>query len=148
MNATFRQNIIFGQPEDEARLHEIIKACCLEPDLEMLPSGAQTEIGEKGINLSGGQKARVSLARAAYFGADIVLMDDSLSAVDSHVGKELLDNCLLRGPLADKTRVLVTNALHVLDKTDYIYVMDEGAIVEQGTYVVSIFRSASLVTSS
>ncbi|KAM5532133.1 hypothetical protein V8D89_014226 [Ganoderma adspersum] len=134
MNATFCQNIIFGQPEDEACLREIIKACCLEPDLEMLPNGAQTEIGEKGINLSGGQKARVSLARAAYFGADIVLMDDSLSAVDSHVGKKLLDNCLLRGPLADKTRVLVTHALHVLDKTDYIYVMDEGAIVEQGTY--------------
>ncbi|PIL27466.1 ATP-binding cassette transporter [Ganoderma sinense ZZ0214-1] len=135
MNATLRQNIIFGQPEDEARLREVIKACCLEPDLEMLPDGAQTEIGEKGINLSGGQKARVSLARAAYFGADIVLMDDSLSAVDSHVGKKLLDNCLLRGPLADKTRVLVTHALHVLDKTDYIYVMDEGAIAEQGTYV-------------
>ena len=63
-------------------------------------------------------------------------MDDALSAVDSHVGKRLLDNCLLRGPLADKTRVLVTHALHVLDKTDYIYVMNEGVIVEQGTYAV------------
>ena len=118
------------------RFREIVKACCLEPDLEMLPNGEETEIGEKGINLSGGQKARVSLARAAYSGADIVLMDDSLSAVDSHVGKKLLDRCLLHGPLADKTRVLVTHALHVLDKTDYIYVMDEGAIVEQGTYAV------------
>ena len=136
MNATFRQNIIFGQPEDEARLHEIIKACCLEPDLKMLPNGEETEIGEKGINLSGGQKARVSLARAAYSDADIVLMDDSLSAVDAYVGKTLLDTLLLRGPLAGKTRVLVTHALHVLDKTDYIYVMDEGAIVEQGTYAV------------
>ncbi|KAI1798260.1 multidrug resistance-associated ABC transporter [Ganoderma leucocontextum] len=134
MNATLRQNIIFGQPEDDARFHDIIKACCLEPDLEMLPNGEQTEIGEKGINLSGGQKARVSLARAAYSGADIVLMDDSLSAVDSHVGKKLLDNCLLRGPLADKTRVLVTHTLHVLDKTDYIYVMDEGVVAEEGTY--------------
>ena len=102
----------------------------------MLPNGEHTEIGEKGINLSGGQKARVSLARAAYSGADIVLMDDSLSAVDSHVGKKLLDGCLLQGPLANKTRVLVTHALHVLDKTDYIYVMDEGVIVEQGTYAV------------
>ena len=139
MNATFRQNVVFGQPEDEARLREIIEACCLEPDLDMLPNGAETEIGEKGINLSGGQKARVSLARAAYFGADIVIMDDSLSAVDSHVGKKLLDNYLLRGPLADKTRVLVTHALHVLDKTDYIYAMDEGVITEQGTYAVRIF---------
>ncbi|KAI0646268.1 multidrug resistance-associated ABC transporter [Trametes meyenii] len=134
MNATLRENIIFGQPEDEAKLHEIIKACCLEPDLEMLPDGEETEIGEKGINLSGGQKARVSLARAAYSGAEIVLMDDSLSAVDAYVGKKLLDTCLLNGPLADRTRVLVTHALHVLDKTDYIYVMDEGAVVEQGTY--------------
>ncbi len=103
----------------------------------MLPNGEETEIGEKGINLSGGQKARVSLARAVYSGADIVLMDDSLSAVDSHVGKKLLDGCLLHGPLASRTRVLVTHALHVLDKTDYIYVMDEGRIVEQGTYAVS-----------
>ncbi|TBU42097.1 multidrug resistance-associated ABC transporter [Dichomitus squalens] len=134
MNATLRENVLFGQPEDEARFREIVQACCLEPDLEMLPNGEDTEIGEKGINLSGGQKARVSLARAAYSGADIVLMDDSLSAVDSHVGKRLLDNCLLRGPLADKTRVLVTHALHVLDKTDYIYVMDEGVIVEEGSY--------------
>ena len=153
MNATLRQNIIFGQEEDEnkyanyfftalptnvshCRLREIIKACCLEPDLKMLPNGEETEIGEKGINLSGGQKARVSLARAAYSDAEIVLMDDSLSAVDAYVGKTLLDTLLLRGPLAGKTRVLVTHALHVLDKTDYIYVMDEGAIVEQGTYAV------------
>ena len=103
----------------------------------MLPSGEATEIGEKGINLSGGQRARVSLARATYSGADIVLMDDSLSAVDSYVGKKLLDNCLLHGPLASKTRVLVTHALHVLDKSDHIYVMDEGVIVEQGSYSVS-----------
>ena len=118
------------------RLREIIKACCLEPDLEMLPDGEETEIGEKGINLSGGQKARVSLARAAYSDAEIVLMDDSLSAVDAYVGKTLLDTLLLNGPLSNKTRVLVTHALHVLDKTDYIYVMDEGVIVEQGTYNV------------
>lgn len=106
-----------------ARFRSIIKACSLEHDLEMLPNGEDTEIGEKGINLSGGQKARVSLARAAYYNADIVLLDDSLSAVDAYVGKAILENCLLKGPLASKTRVLVTHALHVLDKTDYIYVM-------------------------
>ncbi|KAI0071668.1 multidrug resistance-associated ABC transporter [Panus rudis PR-1116 ss-1] len=134
MNATLRDNILFGREEDEERLREVIKACCLEHDLEMLPNGEDTEIGEKGINLSGGQKARVSLARAAYSNADIVLMDDSLSAVDAYVGKQILENCLLDGPLADKTRVLATHSLHVLDKTDYIYVMDNGTIVEQGTY--------------
>lgn len=81
----------------------------------------------------------MSLARAAYSNTDIVLMDDSLSAVDAYVGKAILDNCLLSGPLASKTRVLVTHSLHVLDKTDYIYVMDSGAIVEQGTFDVSLF---------
>ena len=65
-------------------------------------------------------------------------MDDSLSAVDAYVGKSILENCLLSGPLANKTRVLVTHALHVLDKTDYIYVMDNGTIVEQGTFNVSL----------
>ncbi|OBZ78499.1 Canalicular multispecific organic anion transporter 1 [Grifola frondosa] len=134
MNATLRQNVMFGQAEDERKFREVVKACCLEPDLAMLPHGEDTEIGEKGINLSGGQKARVSLARAAYSGADIVIMDDSLSAVDAYVGKTILDSCLLSGPLAGKTRILVTHALHVLDKTDYIYVMDEGVIVEQGAF--------------
>ncbi|KAJ7457054.1 multidrug resistance-associated ABC transporter [Mycena latifolia] len=133
-NATLRQNVIFGQEEDEEKFRQIIHACSLEHDLEVLPHGEETEIGERGINLSGGQKARVSLARAAYSTSDIVLLDDPLSAVDSFVGKAILDNCILRGPLADRTRILVTHALHVLDKTDYIYVMDNGIIKEEGTY--------------
>ncbi|KIM43822.1 hypothetical protein M413DRAFT_434825 [Hebeloma cylindrosporum] len=133
-NATLRQNVLFGQPDDEDRFREVIRACNLEHDLEVLPHGENTEIGEKGINLSGGQKARVSLARAAYSASDIVLLDDPLSAVDAYVGKSILENCLLSGPLANRTRILVTHALHVLDKTDYIYVMDNGAIIEQGTY--------------
>ncbi|TFK50066.1 multidrug resistance-associated ABC transporter [Heliocybe sulcata] len=134
MNATLKENILFGQEEDEERFREVIKACCLEHDLGLLPHRENTEIGEKGINLSGGQKARVSLARAAYAQTDIVLLDDSLSAVDAWVGKSILENCLINGPLANTTRVLVTHALHVLDKTDYIYVMDDGVIREQGTF--------------
>ncbi|KAJ7658484.1 multidrug resistance-associated ABC transporter [Mycena rosella] len=133
-NATLRQNIIFGQEEDEEKFRQIIRACSLEHDLEVLPHGEETEIGEKGINLSGGQKARVSLARAAYSTSDVVLLDDPLSAVDSFVGKAILENCILHGALADRTRILVTHALHVLDKVDYIYVMDDGAIKEEGTY--------------
>ena len=82
-------------------------------------------------------QARVSLARAAYSHGDIVLLDDSLSAVDAYVGKKILEDCILNGPLAGKTRILVTHALHVLDKTDYIYVMDNGSIVEEGTFDVS-----------
>ncbi|KAJ7175337.1 multidrug resistance-associated ABC transporter [Mycena filopes] len=133
-NATLRQNVLFGQREDEDKFRKIIRACSLEHDLEVLPHGEDTEIGERGINLSGGQKARVSLARAAYSSSDIVLLDDPLSAVDSFVGKAILDDCILHGPLADRTRILVTHALHVLDKADYIYVMDNGTIKEEGTY--------------
>ena len=89
-------------------------------------------------------QARVSLARAAYSDSDIVLLDDPLSAVDSQVGKSILENCLLSGPLAKRTRILVTHALHVLDKTDYIYVMDNGVIIEQGTYEVLLSMSSEL----
>ena len=79
----------------------------------------------------------MSLARAAYSDADIILMDDSLSAIDAHTGKQILDNLFLDGPLAGKTRVLVTHALHVLDKADLIFVMKDGVIAEKGTYDVS-----------
>ncbi|KAF7321107.1 Multidrug resistance-associated ABC transporter protein [Mycena chlorophos] len=137
-NDSVRQNIVFGQKDDDDKFREVVAACSLEHDLEVLPHGEKTEIGERGINLSGqltrGQKARVSLARASYSPAEIVLLDDPLSAVDSYVGKAILDRCILHGPLANRTRVLVTHALHVLDKTDYIYVMDNGIIAEQGTY--------------
>lgn len=78
----------------------------------------------------------MSLARAVYSQADIVLLDDPLSAVDAYVGKNILERCILNGPLATRTRVLVTHALHFLDKMDYIYVMENGAIIEQGTYKV------------
>ncbi|KAF9488932.1 multidrug resistance-associated ABC transporter [Pleurotus eryngii] len=133
-NATVRENILFGQPADEVRLRQVIQACSLDHDLTILPQGEETEIGEKGINLSGGQKARVSLARAAYSDTDIVILDDPISAVDAYVGKALLENCLLSGPLANRTRILVTHALHVLPKVDYIYVIENGQIAEQGTY--------------
>ncbi|CAG7855058.1 Canalicular multispecific organic anion transporter 1 AltName: Full=ATP-binding cassette sub-family C member 2 [Serendipita indica DSM 11827] len=133
-NATVRDNILFGNPYDEARFRDVVRACSLEPDFEMLPQGEQTEIGEKGINLSGGQKARVSLARVAYSKADVVFLDDPLSAVDAHVGKSILEDCLTRGPLAGRTRILVTHALSALPRVDHIYVLDKGEIVEHGTY--------------
>ncbi|GJJ12903.1 hypothetical protein Clacol_007149 [Clathrus columnatus] len=135
MNETLKENILFGKPDDDdEKFDSIIRACSLVQDLKMLPQGDRTEIGEKGINLSGGQKARVSLARAAYSDTEVVLLDDPLSAVDAHVGKALLEQCLLSGPLAGRTRILVTHALHVLKHVDYVYVMDNGIIKEQGTY--------------
>ncbi|KAH8823213.1 multidrug resistance-associated ABC transporter [Flagelloscypha sp. PMI_526] len=133
-NQTLRENILFGQPYDATRYHEVLQTCCLEPDLEILPNGDMTEIGEKGVNLSGGQRARVSLARAVYSPYPIVLMDDPLSAVDAHVAQSLMSNCFLSGPLAKRTRVLVTHALHVLPHSDHIYMVENGKIAAQGSY--------------
>ncbi|EJU01830.1 hypothetical protein DACRYDRAFT_52395 [Dacryopinax primogenitus] len=134
INATLRDNVMFGKPDDPERFDAICHACALTPDLDMLPNGDMTEIGEKGINLSGGQKARVSFARATYSDADIVLLDDPLSAVDAHVANHILENCLLRGPLANKTRILVTHALYVLPRVDHILHVEEGRLTESGTY--------------
>lgn len=86
-NMTIRDNILFDHPMDEERYVRTIIACCLEKDFEILKCGDLSEIGEKGINLSGGQKARVSLARAVYANKDIILMDDPISALDAHVRK-------------------------------------------------------------
>ncbi|KAF9169153.1 hypothetical protein BGX21_010914 [Mortierella sp. AD011] len=132
-NATVKDNILFGLPLDEERYQRVIKDCALERDIQILPDGDQTEIGERGINLSGGQKQRVNIARAVYFDADVVLLDDPLSAVDAHVGKYLFKNCIA-GALQGKTRVLVTHQLHVLPQVDYVICMKDGEIVERGTF--------------
>ncbi|OZJ01918.1 hypothetical protein BZG36_05007 [Bifiguratus adelaidae] len=132
-NATVKDNILFGLEYDEKRYQRVIKDCALTHDLSVLPEGDQTEIGERGINLSGGQKQRINLARAYYFNADIVLLDDPLSAVDAHVGRYLFENCICDA-LSSKTRVLVTHQLHVLPKVDYIIVMKDGSIAEEGTF--------------
>ncbi|KAG0329331.1 hypothetical protein BG000_000100 [Podila horticola] len=132
-NATVKDNILFGLPLDEDRYHRVIRDCALERDIQILPDGDQTEIGERGINLSGGQKQRVNIARAVYFNADVVLLDDPLSAVDAHVGKYLFKNCIM-GALQGKTRVLVTHQLHVLPQVDYVICMKDGEIVERGTF--------------
>ncbi|CAG8836536.1 6097_t:CDS:2, partial [Gigaspora margarita] len=131
-NATLRDNITFGLPFDEEKYRQVIKDCCLEPDLEVLPAADLTEIGERGINLSGGQKQRVNIARAVYYNADIVLLDDPLSAVDARVGRYLFTNCI-QGALSKKTRLLVTHHLHYLPQVDYIIYIEDGEIAEQGT---------------
>uniref|UniRef100_A0A673BAN6 ABC-type glutathione-S-conjugate transporter n=1 Tax=Sphaeramia orbicularis TaxID=375764 RepID=A0A673BAN6_9TELE len=139
-NATLRDNILFGCPHETERFQKTIEACALVPDLELLPGGDQTEIGEKGINLSGGQKQRVSLARAAYSEADIYLLDDPLSAVDSHVGKHLFDKVIgPNGILKDKTRVLVTHGVSFLPFVDEIIVLVDGKVSEIGSYNSLLF---------
>ncbi|XP_078381561.1 multidrug resistance-associated protein 1-like isoform X2 [Oculina patagonica] len=134
-NATLRENILFGRSFDSKRYAKAIHTCALQPDLDILPGGDLTEIGEKGINLSGGQKQRVSLARSVYFNADIYLLDDPLSAVDSHVGKHIFDKVIgPRGKLRKKTRVLVTHGIAFLPQVDQIIVFQDGRISEVGTY--------------
>ncbi|KAG0261912.1 hypothetical protein BG011_000532 [Mortierella polycephala] len=132
-NATIRDNILFDTPFDEDRYWKVIKACCLEKDLDLFPFGDQTEIGERGVNLSGGQKARLSLARSVYFNAGMVIMDDPLSAVDAHVGKRLWQDCVL-DELKGRTRIIATHQLHVLPDVDYIICMKNGMVTEEGTY--------------
>ncbi|KAG0324594.1 hypothetical protein BGZ99_001658 [Dissophora globulifera] len=132
-NATIRDNILFDKPFDEERYWRVIRACCLEQDLASFPHGDLTEIGERGVNLSGGQKARLSLARSVYFDAGTVIMDDPLSAVDAHVGKRLWRDCV-QGELKGKTRVIATHQLHVLPTVDQIIFMKGGVIAAEGTY--------------
>ncbi|XP_065826757.1 multidrug resistance-associated protein 1-like [Oscarella lobularis] len=134
-NATLRENILFGLPYDPEKYNRTIDVCALEPDLDVLPGGDMTEIGEKGINLSGGQKQRVSLARAVYHNRDVYLLDDPLSAVDSHVGKHIFDNVIgPEGVLSEKVRIFVTHSVVFLPQCDQIVVMKDGIISEVGTY--------------
>ncbi|XP_033725322.1 multidrug resistance-associated protein 1-like [Pecten maximus] len=134
-NLTLRENILFGKTYQQKKYRKVLEACQLIPDLSILTAGDQTEIGQKGINLSGGQKQRVSLARAVYNNADVYLLDDPLSAVDSHVGKALFQKVIgNEGLLKNKTRILVTHGVHWLPNVDRIIVMDAGQISEIGTY--------------
>ena len=156
-NATIKNNILFTLPYESAFYNQVVRTCSLKADLKMMPSKDDTEIGEKGINLSGGQKQRISLARAVYSDADIYLLDDPLSAVDPHVGKSIFDQVI--GPhgilknkvdlvlngisienniLIDfdklKTRLFVTNSVNYLPQCDAVWMVENGEIIEAGTY--------------
>ncbi|RKO92749.1 hypothetical protein BDK51DRAFT_18442, partial [Blyttiomyces helicus] len=133
MNATVRDNILFGSRYDPERYSRVIEACALTRDLETLQGGDLTEIGEKGINLSGGQKQRISLARAAYSTASIVILDDPLSAVDAPTARHLFDECIC-GFMAGRTRILVTHATGLaLPRTDFLVVLKSGSAIAQGS---------------
>lgn len=132
-NDTVRNNILFNSEYNEGKYNYILDICELRQDLEILVGGDMTEIGEKGINLSGGQKARISIARALYAESDLFLLDDPISALDAHVGASIMKKCLL-GYLENKTRILVTHALQYLSGCDRIIYMNNGEIKWQGTY--------------
>uniref|UniRef100_A0A671US85 Multidrug resistance-associated protein 4-like n=1 Tax=Sparus aurata TaxID=8175 RepID=A0A671US85_SPAAU len=130
---TIRSNILFGKELNPQKYERVIKACALKRDMELLPDGDLTLIGDRGATLSGGQKARVNLARAVYQDADIYLLDDPLSAVDAEVGRHLFDQCIC-GLLRNKPRILVTHQLQYLKAVDQILVLKEGHMVAKGTY--------------
>ena len=144
VNGTIKENIIFASPWDAKRYKDVIVACSLQRDLEILDAGDQTLVGEKGVTLSGGQKQRISLARALYCKARHVLMDDVLSAVDSHTAKWIFDKALL-GPLMwDRTCILVThNATLCLPHADFAVVLDNGRVSSQGS-AVEVIASGKL----
>ncbi|CAG9769762.1 unnamed protein product [Ceutorhynchus assimilis] len=112
-----RQNILFGLPMDRIRYNTVVRKCSLERDFQLLPYGDKTFVGDRGVSLSGGQRARINLARAVYKQADIYLLDDPLSAVDTHVGKALFEQCIT-GFLRDKTVVLITHQLQYLKEVE------------------------------
>lgn len=133
VNANIKDNIIFAAPFDEQRYKDVIVACALERDLEILDHGDQTLVGEKGITLSGGQKQRISLARALYSNSAHILLDDCLSAVDSHTAQWIFTNCI-NGPLMKgRTCILVTHNIQLcVPSSDYVVLLDNGRVTAQG----------------
>lgn len=138
MNASIQQNILFGSKLDLQRYEDAVFRAALRPDLQALPEGDSTLVGENGVQLSGGQKARVALARALYADAHIVLLDDVLSAVDAHTGKFLWENCIVGGLLRrGKTVVLVSHQLQYLSRSEVssVILLRGGKVWLQGPWL-------------
>lgn len=133
VNASVKENILFGHEFEETRYLASIAAASLGPDLESLPGGDQTELGEGGTNISGGQKQRIALARAVYANADVCLLDDPLSALDTRVGRSVFNNCIL-GAMKGKTVILVTNQLQYVKNANTVLFLNHGRVIEKGSY--------------
>ncbi|RFU76757.1 abc transporter, transmembrane domain, type 1 [Trichoderma arundinaceum] len=132
-SASFRDNILFGLPYVESRYQKVIEVCALKKDLEILPDGDKTELGANGINLSGGQKWRVTLARAIYSRAEILVMDDIFSAVDAHVGRHIFEKCISGQLCEGRTRILVTHHVALVQtKAKYLVELGEGTVLAAG----------------
>ncbi|CAG2110844.1 unnamed protein product, partial [Medioppia subpectinata] len=133
-NNSVQNNILFGAEYNESRYKRVVEVCALERDFEIFPFGDKTLVGERGVSLSGGQKARITLARALYRNSDIVLMDDPLSAVDTSVAEHIFDKCIV-DYLCDKIRILVTHQIQFIRKATQILVLnDEGKCLGLGSY--------------
>ncbi|KAH9421088.1 Multidrug resistance-associated protein 4 [Dermatophagoides pteronyssinus] len=132
-NESVRNNILFGMPFDQKHYDQVIKVCALERDLTLMPFGDRTLVGEKGVSLSGGQKARINLARAIYRNPDICLLDDPLSAVDTSVAEHIFENCIIEH-LKSKIRILVTHQIQFIQKATKILILKEGDCLAFGTF--------------
>lgn len=133
-SGTIRENILFGELYDHDWYAEVIGACALKEDIERFPDRNETIVGERGVVLSGGQKARVSLARAVYSSSDVYLLDDPLSAVDQKVGEHIFDKCIC-GLLSDKLRVVVSHHQRYLKAANQVVILDNGCILVKGTFL-------------
>ncbi|KAL6915681.1 hypothetical protein FSST1_007176 [Fusarium sambucinum] len=132
-NCSLRDNILFGLPMDKSRYGKVLEACALTEDLKSLRDGDSTEIGSNGVNLSGGQKWRVTLARAVYSRAEILLMEDIFSAVDSHVGAWIYDRCLTGDICQERTRIIVTHHLSlVMPGASFVVELGDGGVLYSG----------------
>ncbi|KAF5609818.1 ATP-dependent bile acid permease [Fusarium pseudoanthophilum] len=132
-SASLRDNILFGLPFIEERYNQVVDVCALKKDLQILTDGDKTELGANGINLSGGQKWRVTLARAIYSRADILVMDDVFSAVDAHVGRHIFEKCVTGDICKGRTRILVTHHVALVQsKAKYIVELGEGVALHAG----------------
>ncbi len=130
---TIRENILFGKEDaTQTEMQQAIRAAYFEKDLKNLPMGLETLVGEKGVSLSGGQKQRVSIARALIKDPEILMLDDSLSAVDAKTEARIIEN--IQRERQDKTTIITTHRLSGIQHADFIIVLDEGQIVEQGTH--------------
>ncbi|OCH84366.1 multidrug resistance-associated ABC transporter [Obba rivulosa] len=146
-NETIRDNILFGSPYDEERYNKVIMQCALQRDLSLFDAGDQTEVGEKGLTLSGGQKARVTLARAIYSPAEILLLDDVLAALDVHTAKWIVDKCLKGDLVRGRTVILVTHNVAVAGPiADFVVSLDtDGRIASQGSLDLALAKNAKLL---
>ena len=132
-NDTIKNNVLFFKEYNENKYKEVLEYSQLNYDLNNFEGRDNTEIGEKGVNLSGGQKVRIALARALYSESDIYLFDDPISALDANVGKKIMKDCIIKY-LNGKTRIIVTHALHYLKYVDRIFYMKQGKIEWVGSY--------------
>jgi ABC-type multidrug transport system fused ATPase/permease subunit len=144
-NASIRDNILFGLPYDQERYENILYMTALTRDLEILEFGDSTEVGEKGITLSGGQKQRVAIARAVYSQADIVILDDCLSAVDAHTAKHLYEHCLLGEYMRNRTVILVTHHVSLCIRgSGYVVALNESGSVSAAGKPFDVIKTGVL----